>query len=402
MNDSSQRSTGDEIVVAEKLSTGVEGLDSILNGGLPANHVYLVEGDPGTGKTTLALQFLREGEQRGEIGLYITLSETEEELKNIARSHGWSPDNFEIYELILASDNLKPESQYTIFYPSEIELNDTMSEVLAEVERIQPKRVVFDSLSEMRLLAQDPLRYRRQILALKQFFAVRDCTVLLLDDKTASSSSWQIHSIVHGVMSLEHLAVEYGAERRRFQVTKLRGSHFRGGYHDFNIETGGIKIFPRLIAAEHSKSFAAGVLKSGVKQLDALLGGGLDRGTSSLFTGPTGSGKSTLAAQFALSAAEDKQKSSIFVFDETRENYVKRATGVGLKIEQYLEENLITLQQVDPAELSPGEFAQIVIDSVKRLEARVVIIDSLNGYFNAMPEERFLKIQMHELLTYLN
>ena len=402
MTDSSQKADGDKIFQAEKLSTGIEGLDNVLEGGLPANHVYLVEGEPGTGKTTLALQFLREGAAQGEAGLYVTLSETKEELKDVARSHGWSLEGFEIYELIPSSESLKPESQYTIFHPSEIELNETTSAVLAEVERIQPKRIVFDSLSEMRLLARDPLRYRRQILALKQYFAPRQCTVLLLDDKTSNALDLQVHSIVHGVISLEHLAVEYGSERRRLRVTKLRGSHFRGGYHDFNIETGGVKIFPRLVAALHGKDYVHEVIPSAIKQLDKLLGGGLDRGTSSLLIGPAGSGKSSLAAHFAICAAEKGEKSAVFIFDEIRENYVKRSTGLGTEIKKYLDNGLMTLQQVDPAELAPGEFAHAVIDSVKTSGACVVIIDSLNGYLNAMPEERFLTIQMHELLTYLN
>lgn len=402
MNDFSQQTNCAEIFVHEKLSTGIEGLDDILEGGFPANHVYLVEGEPGTGKTTLALQFLREGAARGEAGLYVTLSETKDELINVARSHGWSLDGFEIYELIPSSESLKPEAQYTIFHPSEIELNETTSQVLAEVERVKPKRIVFDSLSEMRLLARDPLRYRRQILALKQYFAPRECTVLLLDDKTAERHDLQVHSIVHGVTMLEHLAIEYGSERRRLRVTKLRGSRFRGGYHDFNIETGGIKIFPRLVAADHRQNFVREVLISGIKELDALLGGGLDRGTSTLLIGPAGSGKSSLAAQFAVCAAEKNEKSAIFIFDEIRENYVTRTTGLGTRIEQHLEDGLMSLQQIDPAELAPGEFAHAVIDSVRRSEARVVVIDSLNGYLNAMPEERFLTIQMHELLTFLN
>lgn len=402
MNDFSQTSNAKNVRGAEKLGTGIEGLDHILEGGLPANHVYLVEGEPGTGKTTLALQFLLEGIKRGEAGLYVTLSETREELIDVARSHNWSLDGFEIYELVPSSESLKPEAQYTIFHPSEIELSETTSAVLSEVERIRPKRVVFDSLSEMRLLARDPLRYRRQILALKQYFAPRDCTVLLLDDKTSGAHDLQVHSIVHGVMSLEHLAVEYGSERRRLRVKKLRGSRFRGGYHDFNIETGGIKIFPRLIAAEHPKDFAHEAIESGIKQLDQLLGGGLDRGTSTLVIGPAGSGKSSLAAHFASCAAEKGEKAAIFIFDETRENYIKRANAIGTKIQEYIDKGLLTVQQIDPAELAPGEFAHAVINAVKNLDSSVVVIDSLNGYLNAMPEERFLTIQMHELLTYLN
>lgn len=385
-----------------RMRTGIEGLDNILHGGFPANRVYLVEGEPGTGKTTLALQFLLEGVRLGEAALYVSLSETKEELEASARSHGWTLEGLNIHELVPARDTLKPESQYTIFHPSEIELSETTSAVLEEVERINPQRIVFDSLSEMRLLAHDPLRYRRQILALKQYFIGRQCMVMLLDDKTSAAHDLQLQSIVHGVLSMEHLALEYGAERRRLRVIKLRGSRFRGGYHDFNIETGGVAIFPRLVAAEHRQKIAGGTATSDVPELDALLGGGLALGTSTLIIGPAGSGKSTLAAQFAVAAGTRGEKSAIFIFDEIVETYIKRADGIGTKIKRYLDEDLIKLQQVDPAELAPGEFANSVVRAVERGGARVVIIDSLNGYLNAMPEERFLTIQMHELLTYLN
>lgn len=384
------------------MATGIEGLDNILEGGFPANRIYLVEGEPGTGKTTLALQFLLEGARCGEPGLYVTLSETKEELKAVAESHGWSLDGFTIYELLPTANSLNPESQYTVFHPSEIELGETTSAVLEEVERIRPRRVVFDSLSEMRLLAREPLRFRRQILALKQYFAGQQSTVMLLDDKVTDGQELQVQSIAHGVVALEHLAVEYGAERRRLRVVKLRGARFRGGYHDFNIETGGVVVFPRLVAAEHRQAFAKESVASGVKELDALLGGGLDRGTSTLIIGPAGSGKSTLASQFAASAAERGEHASIFIFDEIRETYMARAAGIGTDMQGYVDDGRITIQQVDPAELTPGEFAHSVRGCVDRDGARVVIIDSLNGYLNAMPEERFLTIQMHELLTYLN
>ncbi|HYJ48102.1 MAG TPA: ATPase domain-containing protein, partial [Pyrinomonadaceae bacterium] len=294
------------------MGTGIEGLDNILEGGFPENRIYLIEGDPGTGKTTLALQFLLEGVRLGEAGLYVTLSETKEELEAVAASHGWSLDGFRIYELLPTAESLNPESQYTIFHPSEIELGETTSAVLEEVERIRPRRVVFDSLSEMRLLAREPLRFRRQILALKQYFAGQQSTVLLLDDKVSDGRDLQVQSIAHGVVSLEHLAVEYGAERRRLRVVKLRGSRFRGGYHDFNIETGGIQVFPRLVAAEHRQPFTKESIKSGVHGLDSLLGGGLDRGTSTLVLGPAGSGKSTLGAQFAAEAAGRGEHAAIF------------------------------------------------------------------------------------------
>jgi circadian clock protein KaiC len=388
--------------VPGRLPTGIKTLDSILGGGLPANRIYLLEGDPGTGKTTLALQFLLEGAKQGESVLYVTLSETKEELEAVAESHGWNLDGIHIHELLPADDALKPESQYTIFHPSEIELNETTSAVLEQVERLEPVRVVFDSLSEMRLLAGDPLRYRRQILALKQYFIGRRCTVLLLDDKTSQGHDLQLQSIVHGVIFLEHLAVEYGAARRRLRVVKLRGSRFRGGYHDFNIETGGVEIFPRLVASEHRQSFIGGDASSDITELDALLGGGLSRGSSTLMLGPAGSGKSTLAASFAVAAAERGEKASIFIFDEVTDTYVRRAQGIGCDLQKHLDSGVITIQQIDPAELSPGEFAHAVISATGEDGASTVVIDSLNGYLNAMPEERFLTIQMHELLTYLN
>jgi circadian clock protein KaiC len=402
MKRSPSRNEQTRVLTATRMGTGIEGLDNILEGGFPENRIYLVEGEPGTGKTTLALQFLLEGARMGEAGLYVTLSETKEELEAVAASHGWSLDGFQIYELLPTAESLNPESQYTIFHPSEIELGETTSAVLEEVERIRPRRVIFDSLSEMRLLAREPLRFRRQILALKQYFAGQQSTVLLLDDKVSDGQDLQVQSIAHGVLSLEHLAVEYGSERRRLRVVKLRGSRFRGGYHDFNIETGGVKVFPRLIAAEHRQTFVKESIKSGIRQMDSLLGGGLDRGTSTLVLGPAGSGKSTLAAQYAAAAAERGESSAIFVFDETRETYLARAAGIGNDMQGYVDNNLITIQQVDPAELTPGEFAHSVRTCVDGDGARVIIIDSLNGYLNAMPEERFLTIQMHEILTYLN
>jgi circadian clock protein KaiC len=384
-----------------RLATGISGLDNILEGGFPSKRVYLVEGDPGTGKTTLSLQFLMEGARDGEPVLYITLSETREELEAVAISHGWSLGGIDIYELVPPVDTLKSETQYTIFHPAEIELGETTSAILKEFERVKPTRVVIDSLSEMRLLAREPLRFRRQVLALKQHLAGGKGTVLLLDDKVAGPDL-QIHSIVHGVLSLEHLAIEYGAERRRLRVTKLRGSRFRGGYHDFNILTGGLIVFPRLVAAEHRSEFRKQTLGSGISGLDNLLGGGLDRGTSTLVLGPAGSGKSTIAAHFAAAAAKHGDRTAAFIFDELRETFIGRAEGVGTPMKKLVDKSLVTIQQVDPAELSPGEFAYAVRKAVDDDGARVVLIDSLNGYLNAMPEERFLSVQMHELLTYLN
>jgi circadian clock protein KaiC len=385
-----------------RLATGSAGLDDVLNGGLPANRLYLVEGDPGTGKTTMALQFLLEGARRGEPVLYVTLSETKEELTAVASSHGWSLDGVSLHELVPPEESLKTETQYTIFHPSEVELGETTRAVIEEVERIQPRRVVFDSLSEMRLLARDPLRYRRQILALKQFFAGRRSTVLLLDDRTSNDADLQVQSIAHGVLMLEQVELDYGAERRRLRVSKLRGSRFRGGFHDFTIRTGGIEVFPRLVAANRHREFKAEAVESGVVELDALLGGGLDRGTATLVLGPAGCGKSSLAAHFAAAAAKRGERAATFIFDEGVNIYLNRAAGLGTGLRAEVEAGRLTLQQVDPAELSPGEFAHAVCAAVERDGARLVVIDSLNGYLQAMPDERFLTAQMHELLTFLN
>lgn len=384
------------------VATGVAGLDEVLGGGFTPNRLYLIEGDPGSGKTTLALRYLLEGEANGEKGLYVTLSETREELQGVAASHGWSIEGFTVCELIPSEENLRPDTQPRMFHPSEVELGETTTAVLAEVEKSKPSRVVFDSLSEMRLLAQNPLRYRRQILALKQFFRGRNCTVLFLDDRTSEANDLQLHSLAHGVISLEHLSPEYGAERRRVRVVKMRGQAFRGGYHDFVIRRGGLQIFPRLTAAEHRGELCAGLLGSGIPALDALLGDGLDRGTSALLMGPAGSGKSTIATQYATEAARRGEAAAIFTFDETVGTLLRRSAGLGIELGGFVESGRVGVQQVDPAELSPGEFAALVRRAVDRDGARVVVIDSLNGYMNAMPEERFLTIQLHELLTYLS
>jgi circadian clock protein KaiC len=385
-----------------RLATGSAGLDAVLNGGFPANRLYLVEGDPGTGKTTMALQFLLEGVRRGEPVLYVTLSETKEELTSVAGSHGWSLEGVNLHELVPPEESLKTEEQYTIFHPSEVELGETTRAVIEEVERIQPRRVVFDSLSEMRLLARDPLRYRRQILALKQFFAGRRSTVLLLDDRTSTDADLQVQSIAHGVLMLEQVELDYGAERRRLRVSKLRGSRFRGGFHDFTIQTGGLRVFPRLVAADRRREFKSEAVASGVVELDALLGGGLDRGTATLVMGPAGSGKSSLATHFAAATAARGEAASVFIFDEGVNIYLSRAAGLGTDLRAEVEAGRLKVQQVDPAEMSPGEFAHVVCEAVEKDGARVVIIDSLNGYLQAMPDERYLTAQMHELLTYLN
>ncbi len=381
--------------------TGVPGFDDVLNGGLISHRLYLVDGDPGAGKTTLALQYLLEGVKQGEKCLYITLSETKEELVAGAASHGWSLDGIEIVELISDQNDLDGESQVTMYHPSEVELTETTNMVLSAVERTKASRIIFDSLSELRLLAQSSLRYRRQILALKQFFIGRKCTVLLLDDRTAEGSDLQLQSIAHGVISLEQLAPIYGAERRRLRVVKFRGTSFRGGYHDFAIREGGLHIFPRLVASEHSEPFTAERIKSGVTALDTLLGGGPDRGTSTLLMGPAGSGKSTIAVQYAVAAAARGDHAMIFAFDESPATLEARTTALGIKFKEGTQAGQVKVQPVDPAELSPGEFAWFVRESVEQHNAKVIVIDSLNGYMNAMPEEQFLTAQLHELLTYL-
>ena len=383
-----------------RAASSVEGLDLVLGGGFPAHRLYLIDGDPGTGKTTLALQFLREGVRRGEPVLYVTLSETREELQSVADSHGWSLDGITIHELA-NDESLRPDTQYTVFHPSEVELSDTMNTVLQTIERVRPRRTVFDSLSEMRLLARDALRYRRQILALKQFFIGRQCTVLLLDDRTAAGGDQQLQSLVHGVVRLEQLSPEYGGERRRLRILKLRGVDFRGGYHDYTIKTGGIHAYPRLIAAEHHEPFTAEMLPSGVAALDALVGGGLGRGTTTLIMGPAGSGKTLIASHFVTTAAKRGEHTAMFVFDEGRTTLLAGTKGIGLDLQPHIDADRITVQQIDSAELSPGEFVHRVRDVVENRNARVVVVDSLNGYMNSMPEERFLGAHLHELFAYL-
>ncbi len=390
-----------DITDPPRISTGSEGLDDILCGGLDANRLYLYEGRPGTGKTTIALQFLLEGVRNGERVLYITLSETRRELELVARRHGWSLGGVDVFELVPPETTLDPERELTVFHPAEMELSETTRLMFNEVERLNPTRVVIDSLSELRLLAQSPLRYRRQVLALKHFFAQRNCTVILLDDLSSAQDDLQLHSVAHGVVMLEQLAIDYGAERRRLRVIKMRGIRFRGGFHDFTIEPGGLRIYPRLVAAEHHKSFSGAFTPSGNLELDQLLGGGLERGTNALLIGAAGVGKSSVALTYAIAAAERGEHAVFFAFDEGRGTVEARARTLGLPLEKHMNSGLIRFQQIDPAELSPGEFGANVRHSVEHDNARVVIIDSLNGYLNAMPDERFLILQMHELLTFL-
>lgn len=385
------------------VSTGNEGMDVVLSGGLPANRLYLLEGAPGSGKTTLALQFLREGLRLGEPVLYITLSETREELAVVAQSHGWSIDEFSIFEFESAAEVLGGGRDQSILHSWEMELGETLRLIKDEVERVEPSRVVFDSLSEMRLLAQDPLRYRRQVLALKQFFAGRKTTVLLVDDMTAGENGRDahLHSLCHGVITLERLTLDFGAARRRLQVQKLRGVNFIAGYHDLAIRKGGLDVFPRLIASDHRSEFVGDPTPSGVAELDALLNGGPLRGTSTLLTGPAGTGKTTIALQYLHAACQRGERCTIYEFDERIGTLMTRARAFGLDLAQHVESGLFAIHQIDPAELSPGEFAARVRREIEDRHARMIVIDSLNGYLAAMPQEQQLILQMHELLSYL-
>lgn len=385
-----------------RISTGSGGLDEILGGGVDPRRMYLYEGRPGTGKTTLALQFLLDGARRGERALYISLSETERELELVAHRHGWSLDGIDIFELVPPETTLDPSQELTILQPAEMELGETSRLIFDKVDDVDPARVVVDSLSELRLLAQSPLRYRRQVLALKHFFSSRNCTVILLDDLTAHEKDLQLHSIAHGVVLLEQTAIAYGAERRRLRVVKMRGIPFKGGFHDFTIERGGLKIYPRLVAAEHHKDFIGDFVPSGNAELDKLLGGGLERGTNALLIGSAGVGKSSIAVTYAIAAAQRGERTTIFAFDEGKGTIRARAHTLGLPFDDALDRGQIRLHQIDPAELAPGEFAHRVRDAVERDNTRIVIIDSLNGYLNSMPDEQFLVLQMHELLTYLS
>ena len=385
---------------ASILSSGVPGLNAILSGGLTRDRLYLVEGEPGTGKTTLALQFLNEGVRAGESVLYITLAETSVELRSVAQSHGWDMAGIHVEEIIPNEDALDPEQQYTIFHPSEIELGNTTQRILAAIEKYRPVRAVLDSLSELQLLAESPLRYRRQVLALKQYLASRACTTIFLDDRTALSTDLQVRSVAHGVITLELVDQAYGSERRRLRVVKYRGVAFHGGAHDYKIATGGLLVYPRLVAAHTRVSGSRRQLSSGLPELDTLLGGGLEEGMSTLISGPPGTGKSSLAAQFVHAAAARGERCAMFLFEESRNNMLNRSESLGLRLNHALDNDMLSIQQIDPAELAPGQFTQAVVDAVEH-GARVIVIDSLNGYLNAVPDERFLATYLHELLTYL-
>jgi len=386
-----------------RLSTGIAGLDDILRGGLAKGFLYLIEGNPGAGKTTLALQFLIEGAKHAEKGLYISLAESEAELRHVAASHGMSLDNITIAKISPPEISAQTGQQYTVFHPAEVELADVLETILAKVRDVSPSRVVIDSMSELRMLARDSLRYRRQILSLKRFFEGRDCTTLLLDERFRDNEESQVQTIAHGVICLEVLQRNYGITRRRLEVLKIRASSFREGFHDYIIVRGGVRVFPRLVSGEHrGRPVKAENLLSGIAELDALFQGGVQRGTSTLIAGPTGSGKSTLCAQYAVCGAKRNEKSIIFTFDETRDTFRERSRGLGMDLDHHLDDGTIHLEQVDPAELSPGEFVDRIRRGVEERNSRIVVVDSLNGLMNSMSEERALIVQLHELLSYLN
>jgi circadian clock protein KaiC len=383
------------------ISSGIAGLDTILQGGFTRDRLYLVEGSPGSGKTTLALQFLIEGAKQGERVLYITLSETAIELRAVAAAHGWTLEGVTIEEVLPPENILDPDEQYSIFHPSDVEMGATTREILAKVESMKPTRVVLDSLSELQLLASSPLVYRRQVLAFKQFFASRSCTTLFLDDRTAVEGDLQVRSIAHGVLTLERMATDYGGIRRRMEVVKYRGIAFREGTHDYKIRHGGIVVYPRLIAAETREDTPQRQVSSGLAALDSLLGGGIEEGSSTLIAGPPGTGKSTLAAQVVGSCLEQNQRAAMFLFEESASNFLNRADGVGIKLRPSLQNGQLFLKQVDPAQLTPGEFVHLVCQAADE-GAKVVVIDSINGFLQAMPNERLLSTHLHELLSYLS
>jgi circadian clock protein KaiC len=404
MKKGKSKANGAAVVKDPRCSSGVEGLDDILTGGLPRGCFYLIQGDPGSGKTTVALQFLLEGVRCGESVFYVTLSETREELLKVTRSHGWSLEDIPLLELSSIEQFMRPESQTTVFRPSEIELNTVSKLLIDEVSKRRPARIVFDSLSEFRLLAETALRYRRELLHLKRHFTQTQSTVMLLDDKMDRGlvgTDPHVLSLSHGVIEMEQLSPDYGKSRRRLRVLKLRGVKFREGYHDYIIDTGGLRVFPRLVAAEHRTQFEREPVSSGIKELDDLFGGGLDRGTTTLILGTAGTGKSTLALQYARQMAFKGDRAILFAFDETRSIMLARAKALGFNLEKYVKSGAITVQQVDPAEISPGEFAARIKECVSG-GCKLVVIDTLNGYLNAMPGEKYLTNQLHELVTYLN
>ncbi len=384
-----------------RVSTGCVGLDKILNGGYPSGRLYLIEGDPGAGKTTLAMQFTRDGVSKGERTLYITLSESRADLRHAAQSHGLSIENVEIVELLPNEGDLLPEQQYTVFHPAEVELNDRMQRIVKEIQRVRPDRLVIDALSELRMLAKDPLRYRRQILSLKDFMAGQECTVLLLDDRSSRDPDLQLHSVVHGVISMDKVPREYGKTRRQIEIVKLRGTSYHEGFHDYAIVTGGVVVFPRLVAADSRSDQPPEPVSSGIAELDALTGGGLDRGTSTLLIGPAGCGKTSIAVQWSVTAARRGESCVLFSFEEAPSTMMMRAAGLGIDLRPHVASGRIVIERVDPAEMSPGELVAKVQQHVENENVRLIVLDSLNGYLQSMPGEQFLAVHLHELLAYL-
>ena len=377
--------------------TGIAGLDEILGGGLPEHQMYFIQGDPGAGKTTLSFQFLLEGVRRGEKSLYITLSASARDLNRVARSHRWDVSDIEISEQFQTTRSMDT----TVFRPAEIELARTVQAILDTIEERRPDRVVIDSLGEIRLLAESALRYRKQLLTLKEFFRDRQITALVLDDRATSTRESEVQGLAEGVIRLSVSLPMYGNTRRSLEVVKMRGVGFRGGSHDFMIDRGGLTVFPRLSAGQHLVSREQGVVSSGVAGIDALTGGGLERGSATMIMGPAGVGKSSLALQFAMSAAASGERVTFFIFEEHRTVFLKRAASLGFAVAPLIEAGHVIVEQIDPAEMSVGEFAYAVRTSVETRGSTMVIIDSLNGYFNAMPEEHFLTLHLHELLSYL-
>jgi circadian clock protein KaiC len=384
-----------------RVATGTEGLDSVLGGGLPDGGFYLLRGDPGVGKTTLALQFLIEGSKRGEQGLYITFAESRGELTSVLRSHGWSPGDLAIRDVGAVADRFELGASQTMFHSSEVELEETTSPMLQEIERVSPVRLAIDSLSEIRLLSGESWRYRRQLLALKRLLAGRRCTTLVTDDRTMNDTNDIIQTLVHGIIVLEKVTPLYGSTRRRVSVEKMRGVKYREGFHDFRIKSGGIQVYPRLVAAEHPRTFGSEAVSSGVPELDSILCGGLERGTSTLLLGAAGTGKSSLGAQYAIASSERGEKAAIYTFEESVGTWKTRSASLGIEVEKYMEEGSLQIKQVDPADLTPGELAHEIKARVEREGVRMIIFDSLNGYLQSVPDERFLLLHLHELLTYL-